>query len=193
MLNQMKSLQLPSLTQLVVLLLLQLLMRPEGLLTTIIDSQLATLRSQDLGVIRNNTTLSQYVKTEYNKFHNHGTAFKSVSAATNTGNFTLQVLHGSDFEGGIPALTDAIGFSAVVNKLKDDPKYKTNTLILSSGDNYISGPFFNASSDTRLNNMVCAIALFTTLQKIPGEKGVFSVGVFNSVGSPPTPLKKGGF
>jgi 2',3'-cyclic-nucleotide 2'-phosphodiesterase (5'-nucleotidase family) len=162
-------------------------MRPEGLLTTIIDSQLATLRSQDLGVIRNNTTLSQYVKTEYNKFHNHGTAFKSVSAATNTGNFTLQVLHGSDFEGGIPALTDAIGFSAVVNKLKDDPKYKTNTLILSSGDNYISGPFFNASSDTRLNNMVCAIALFTTLQKIPGEKGVFSVGVFNSVGSPPNP------
>jgi 2',3'-cyclic-nucleotide 2'-phosphodiesterase (5'-nucleotidase family) len=153
MLNQMKSLQLPSLTQLVVLLLLQLLMRPEGLLTTIIDSQLATLRSQDLGVIRNNTTLSQYVKTEYNKFHNHGTAFKSVSAATNTGNFTLQVLHGSDFEGGIPALTDAIGFSAVVNKLKDDPKYKTNTLILSSGDNYISGPFFNASSDTRLNNV----------------------------------------
>ena len=133
------------------------------------------------------------MKTEYNKFHNHSTAFKSVSAATNRGNFTLQVLHGSDFECGIPALTDAIGFSAVVNKLKDDPKYKTNTLILSSGDNYISGPFFNASSDTRLNNMVCAIALFTTLQKIPGEKGVFSVGVFNSVGSPPTPLKKGGF
>ncbi|MCZ2203246.1 MAG: hypothetical protein O1I87_15075 [Cylindrospermopsis raciborskii PAMP2012] len=93
------------------------------------------------------------MKTEYDKFHNHITAFKSVSAVTNRGNFTLQVLHGSDFECGIPALTDAIGFSAVVNKLKDDPKYKTNTLILSSGDNYISGPFFNASSDTRLNNM----------------------------------------
>ncbi|BAZ89434.1 5'-Nucleotidase domain protein [Raphidiopsis curvata NIES-932] len=146
MLNQIKSLQLPSLTQLVVLLLLQLLMRPEGFLTTIIDSQLTTLRSQDLGVIRN-------VKTEYDKFDNSGTAFESVSAATSTGNFTLQVLHGSDFEGGIPALTDAIGFSAVVNKLKNDPKYKTNTLILSSGDNYISGPFFNASSDTKLNNV----------------------------------------
>ncbi|WP_256860749.1 bifunctional metallophosphatase/5'-nucleotidase [Cylindrospermopsis raciborskii] len=153
MLNEMKSLRLPSLTQLVVLLVLQLLIRPEGFLTTIIDSQLPTLRSQDLGVIRNNTTLSQYVKTEYNKFDNHGTAFKYASSATSTRNFTLQLLHGSDFEGGIPALTDAIGFSAIVNKLKDDPKYKTNTLILSSGDNYISGPFFNASSDTRLNNV----------------------------------------
>ncbi|MCZ2202033.1 MAG: hypothetical protein O1I87_08815 [Cylindrospermopsis raciborskii PAMP2012] len=39
----------------------------------------------------------------------------------------------------------------------------------------------------------CEIALFTILQKIPGEKSVFSVGVFNSIGSPPTPLKKGGF
>ncbi len=37
------------------------------------------------------------------------------------------------------------------------------------------------------------IALFTILQKTPGEKSVFSVGVFNSIGSPPTPLKKGGF
>lgn len=68
-------------------------------------------------------------------------------------NFSLQVLHGSDFEGGVPAITDAIGFSAVVNKLKDDPKYKANTLILSSGDNYIPGPFLNASSDTNLNNV----------------------------------------
>ncbi|MBU6346817.1 MAG: bifunctional metallophosphatase/5'-nucleotidase, partial [Cyanobacteria bacterium REEB494] len=53
----------------------------------------------------------------------------------------------------MPAVTDVVGFSAVVNKLKDDPKYKTNTLILSSGDNYIPGAFFNASSDTKLNNV----------------------------------------
>ncbi|WP_235597398.1 hypothetical protein, partial [Cylindrospermopsis raciborskii] len=39
----------------------------------------------------------------------------------------------------------------------------------------------------------CAIALFTILQKIPEEKSVFSVGVFNSIGSPPTPLKRGAF
>lgn len=56
--------------------------------------------------------------------------------------FTLQLLHASDQEAGIPALKDAIGFSAVMNAL--DSKY-TNTLKLSSGDLYIAGPFYDAS------------------------------------------------
>jgi hypothetical protein len=34
---------------------------------------------------------------------------------------------------------------------------------------------------------------FTIPQKIPGEKGIFSVGVFNRIGSPPTPLRRGAF
>ena len=62
--------------------------------------------------------------------------------------FQLQILHGSDFEAGIPALSDAVGFSTVVNALRDD---YANTLILSSGDNYIPGPFFSAASDPALN------------------------------------------
>jgi hypothetical protein len=44
-----------------------------------------------------------------------------------------------------------------------------------------------------LRKRTCEIALFTILQKIPEEKGVFSVGVFNSIGSPPTPLRRGAF
>lgn len=59
-------------------------------------------------------------------------------------NFTLQLLHASDQEAGIPALRDAIGFSAVMNAL--DAKY-FNTLKLASGDLFIAGPFFNASQD----------------------------------------------
>jgi 5'-nucleotidase / UDP-sugar diphosphatase len=47
-------------------------------------------------------------------------------------------------EAGIPALTDAVNFSTVVNALRDD---YANTLILSSGDNYLPGPFFSAASD----------------------------------------------
>ncbi|HBB35370.1 MAG TPA: bifunctional metallophosphatase/5'-nucleotidase, partial [Cyanobacteria bacterium UBA9273] len=62
-------------------------------------------------------------------------------------NFQLQLLHASDMEAGIPALTDAVNFSTVVNALRDD---YANTLILSSGDNYIPGPFFSASSDSTL-------------------------------------------
>ena len=58
--------------------------------------------------------------------------------------FTLQILHTSDQEAGIPALQDAIGLSAVMNAL--DPLYE-NTLKLSSGDMFIAGPFFNASTD----------------------------------------------
>ena len=58
--------------------------------------------------------------------------------------FTLQVLHTSDQEAGIPALQDIIGLSAVMNAIDDDYE---NTIKLTSGDVYISGPFYGASSD----------------------------------------------
>ena len=60
------------------------------------------------------------------------------------GAFQLQILHASDQEGGLPAIADAVGFSAVLNALEDD---FDNTLKLSSGDLYIAGPFLNASID----------------------------------------------
>ncbi len=56
----------------------------------------------------------------------------------------LQILHASDQEGNLPAIQDAVNFSAVVNAL--EPEF-ANTLILSSGDAYIPGPFFNASDE----------------------------------------------
>ncbi|ELR98420.1 5'-nucleotidase C-terminal domain-containing protein [Gloeocapsa sp. PCC 73106] len=58
--------------------------------------------------------------------------------------FTLQLLHASDQEAGVPALVDIIGFSAVMNALEDD---YDNTIKLTSGDIYISSPLFNASGD----------------------------------------------
>jgi 2',3'-cyclic-nucleotide 2'-phosphodiesterase (5'-nucleotidase family)/predicted extracellular nuclease len=61
--------------------------------------------------------------------------------------FTLQLLHASDFEAGIEAIDDAPRFSAVVNGLRDDYE---NTLVLSSGDNYIPSPFLFAASDPTL-------------------------------------------
>jgi 2',3'-cyclic-nucleotide 2'-phosphodiesterase / 3'-nucleotidase / 5'-nucleotidase len=82
---------------------------------------------------------------------------KTVAVLEAKPNFQLQILHASDFEGGIPALDDAVRFSAVINKLKTAPGLPSttaaNTLILSSGDNYIPGAFLNASSDTSLNNV----------------------------------------
>ena len=71
--------------------------------------------------------------------------------------FRMQILHASDFEGGIPAIDDAVRFSAVLNRLRTDPNLPSsiipNTLTLSSGDNYIPGAFFNASSDLSLNGV----------------------------------------
>ncbi|MBD2107154.1 choice-of-anchor I family protein [Nodosilinea sp. FACHB-13] len=67
--------------------------------------------------------------------------------------FTLQLFHAADQEGNITALDDASRFSAVLNALKnqdidgDGVAGFANTLILSSGDAYIPGVFFNASTD----------------------------------------------
>lgn len=54
--------------------------------------------------------------------------------------FKLQVLHGSDFEGG----SYGSNFAALVDKFEDE---YSNTVILSSGDNLIPSPFFNAGAD----------------------------------------------
>lgn len=69
----------------------------------------------------------------------------TVSRNTASAPLTLQILHASDFEAGLDALTDAPAFSSVLSALQAE--YPGNTLILSSGDNYIPGPFFNAAGD----------------------------------------------
>lgn len=116
-----------------------------------------------------------------NETSNTVSVFEAAAAPATTGNFTLQVLHGSDFEGGIPAITDAIGFSAVVNKLKDDARYKTNTLILSSGDNYIPGPFLNASSDRNLDG-VGGLPVTPTANNAQPVIGRGDIGILNAIG-----------
>ncbi|MCF2971471.1 bifunctional metallophosphatase/5'-nucleotidase [Synechococcus sp. Nb3U1] len=63
--------------------------------------------------------------------------------------FTLQVLHASDLEASLAAVQDAPRFSAVVNALR--PQFP-NTVVLSSGDNYIPSPFYNASTDPSLDS-----------------------------------------
>jgi uncharacterized protein len=64
--------------------------------------------------------------------------------------FTLELLHFSDQEAGIPALDDAPRLSAVLNALRNQDLNNDglvdNTLVLSSGDAYIPGAFLNAST-----------------------------------------------
>jgi 2',3'-cyclic-nucleotide 2'-phosphodiesterase (5'-nucleotidase family) len=116
-----------------------------------------------------------------NETSNTVSVFETAAAPVTTGNFTLQVLHGSDFEGGIPAVNDAIGFSAVVNKFKDDARYKTNTLILSSGDNYIPGPFLTASSDRSLDG-IGGLPVTPTANNAQPVIGRGDIGILNAIG-----------
>jgi len=81
-------------------------------------------------------------------------------------NFVLQLLHAADMESGLDALEDARNFSTVLNALRDD---YANTIVLSSGDNYIPGPFFSAGSDGSLRKL--------TSTPTPGDDYTFREGV----------------
>jgi 2',3'-cyclic-nucleotide 2'-phosphodiesterase (5'-nucleotidase family) len=63
--------------------------------------------------------------------------------------FSLQVLHVADMDSGGDLVTNSKGLSALVRRFRAD--MPNNTVFLSSGDNYIPGPFFNASDDASLN------------------------------------------
>ena len=60
--------------------------------------------------------------------------------------FTMQLLHAADMDGASGALDNVDQFSALVEQFRSE--YQNNTLVLSSGDNYIPGPrYFAASAD----------------------------------------------
>ncbi len=61
--------------------------------------------------------------------------------------FTLQILHASDLEGGVDAIERAPNFAAIIDALEQDTEAFDSTITLSAGDNYLSGPFFSASGD----------------------------------------------
>ena len=71
--------------------------------------------------------------------------------------FTLQILHASDLEGGLEALDNAPNFAAVVGALEDDAAAAgVASILISAGDNYIPGPFYNAGGDGSLRDVFVA-------------------------------------
>ena len=59
--------------------------------------------------------------------------------------FTLQLLHASDMDGSTGALGNVENFSAMLDDFRD--QFPGNTLVVSSGDNYIPGPRYFAAGD----------------------------------------------
>lgn len=69
--------------------------------------------------------------------------------------FTLQLLHAADMDGATGALSNVEKFSAILDGFRK--QYPDNTLVLSSGDNYIPGPRYFAAADS-VNDAVLGIS-----------------------------------
>ena len=97
--------------------------------------------------------------------------------------FTLQLLHASDLEGGVDAIGRAPKFAAITDKLEDT---YANTVILSAGDNYIPGPFFNAASDGSIQTILRDV--FQDFYNEPGltnlrsSQGIVDIAIMNLIG-----------
>jgi 2',3'-cyclic-nucleotide 2'-phosphodiesterase (5'-nucleotidase family) len=72
----------------------------------------------------------------------------SVRHSRRVASFELNLVHAADMEGAGNAIEDAPRFSAVLDALRADAP--ASSLVLSSGDNYIPGPFYSASADASM-------------------------------------------
>lgn len=88
--------------------------------------------------------------------------------------FTLQLLHASDLEGGVDAIGNAPNFAAIVDALEDgdgtDAAAFDASVTISAGDNYLPGPFFSASGDFTLRDDLQA-----AYQNLFGEPGLTNI------------------
>lgn len=79
----------------------------------------------------------------------------SDTGADESSAFTLQLLHLADVDGGgTAAMANVDNFSALVDRFRSEQPQ--NTVVVSSGDNYIPGPIFQASQDPRMDAVVGA-------------------------------------
>ncbi len=107
--------------------------------------------------------------------------------------FRLQLLHASDLEGGVDAIDRATNFAAIVEAL-ESPATELATgidgsVVLSAGDNYIPGPFFNAAADqATFRDSGLFNSIYNTLFGVTGygglreEGGRVDVSIMNIIG-----------
>ena len=95
--------------------------------------------------------------------------------------FQMQILHSSDMESGVPAVVDAPNYAAIVDKLEDQ---HNNTLILSSGDNTLPGPFLSAGEDPSMQTALrsTASSYFKGTQAQRPALGRPDIAIMNIIG-----------
>ncbi|MCU0442826.1 MAG: choice-of-anchor I family protein [Bacteroidia bacterium] len=95
--------------------------------------------------------------------------------------FQMQILHSSDMESGLAAVVDAPNYAAIVDKLEDQ---HVNTLILSSGDNTLPGPFLSAGEDPSLQTPLrnTASLYYSGTQALRAAIGRTDIAIMNIIG-----------
>ena len=71
------------------------------------------------------------------------------SSGEDESRFTLQLLHAADMDGATGALQNVKNFSAILSGFRE--QYPQNTLVLSSGDNFVPGPRYYAAGDPSMD------------------------------------------
>ncbi|WP_235031573.1 choice-of-anchor I family protein, partial [Geminicoccus flavidas] len=113
--------------------------------------------------------------------------FTPPATEPDEGNFSLQLLHASDLEGGVEAIGNAPNFAAIVEGLEQQ---NANTLVLSAGDNYLPGPFLNAAADPVFGETGIFNAAYNQLFGLDGEgyaalaegAGRIDISIMNAIG-----------
>jgi len=100
----------------------------------------------------------------------------------NTGSaYQMQILHSGDMESGLAAVVDAPNYAAIMDKLEDQ---HINTLILSSGDNTLPGPFLSSGEDPTLQTPLrtTAARYYSGTQALRAAIGRADIAIMNIIG-----------
>ncbi|BCJ89619.1 hypothetical protein IZ6_03540 [Terrihabitans soli] len=93
--------------------------------------------------------------------------------------FKLQLLHFSDAEAGLLAPQTAKNLAALVDKFEDE---YANTLVLSSGDNFLPGPFIAAGTDPSVREAINAATGSTMAAGVNQPIAAADIAILNAIG-----------
>ncbi|MFM9967678.1 MAG: choice-of-anchor I family protein [Burkholderiales bacterium] len=102
----------------------------------------------------------------------------TVSVFHNT-KFTLQLLHFTDGEAGLLASQTAPNLAALVDAFEDD---YANSITLTSGDNFIPGPFLAAGTDSSVINEINTVSGSTLPANATVPIGAVDILMHNAIG-----------
>lgn len=95
--------------------------------------------------------------------------------------FTLQIFHASDLEGGTDAIAKAPHFAAIIDTLEES---YPNTIKLSAGDNWISGPFYSSADVLSVRDSLRKVygVLLGSSRPVREGAGRVDITIMNTIG-----------